>query len=79
MLRAARIGGSAVAAIIAADEVLIERFLNQEIAFTEIAVGLQCILDQWSQTIRPDEANVNLETLAKVDAWSRDQARQLAF
>jgi len=79
VLRAARIGGSAVAAINAADEVLIERFLNQEIAFTEIAVGLQCILDQWSQTIRPDEANVNLETLAKVDAWSRDQARQLAF
>jgi len=77
VLHAAKLGGSAVAAINATDEVLISRFLNQEIAFTEIAAGLQHILEQWNCEIRPDEATIDLQILAKVDAWSRDQARQL--
>jgi len=79
VLRAARLGGSAVAAINAADEILIARFLNQEILFTEIAMGLQYVLEQWSQTIQPNEAKIDLNSLSKVDAWSRDQARRLVF
>jgi len=79
VLRAAKLGGSALAAINAADEILISRFLNRTISFPDIALGLQKILDQWSQTIRPDEAKIDLKTLVKTDAWSRDQARQLAF
>ena len=79
VLRAARLGGSAVAAINAADEVLISRFLNREIAFTEIAEGLQRTLDQWNCVIRPSERGIDLESLSKVDAWSRDHARRLAF
>ncbi len=79
VLRAAKLGGSAVAAINAADEILISRFLNREISFPKIAAGLQCILDQWSQLIRPNEMMIDLETLSKVDAWSRDQTRQLAI
>ena len=77
VLRAARLGGSALAAINAADEILISCFLNREVSFPDIAAGLQRILDRWSQVIRPDEAEVDLKTLARVDAWSRDQARQL--
>jgi len=77
VLRAARLGGSALAAINAADEILISCFLNREVSFPDIAAGLQRILDRWSREIRPDEAEVDLKTLARVDAWSRDQARQL--
>ncbi len=79
MLRAAKLGGSAIAAINAADETLISRFLNREISFPKIADGLQCILDQWSQVIRPDEMMIDLETLSRVDAWSREWARQLTI
>ena len=79
VLHAAKQGGSALAAINAADEILITRFLDREISFPDIAAGLRCILDQWSQAIRPDEAKIDLKTLVKVDAWSRDQARQLVF
>jgi len=79
VLSAAKLGGSAVAAINAADEVLISRFLNREIAFPGISEGLQRILDQWSRVIRPGEEMVDLQILAKVDAWSRDQARQLVL
>ena len=53
VLSAAKLGGSAVAAINAADEILISRFLNREIAFPGISEGLQRVLDQWSQVIRP--------------------------
>jgi 1-deoxy-D-xylulose-5-phosphate reductoisomerase len=79
VLQAAQAGGSAMAAMNAADEVLITRFLNGEIAFTQIAAGLQHILDQWSQVILPDETTIDLETLFKVDAWSRTQAQSIAF
>jgi 1-deoxy-D-xylulose-5-phosphate reductoisomerase len=79
VLRAAKQGGGAVAAINAADEVLISRFLNREIAFPAISEGLRRILDQWNEAIRPGEAMIDLECLSRVDAWSRDQAQELAF
>jgi 1-deoxy-D-xylulose-5-phosphate reductoisomerase len=79
VLHAAKLGGSAVGAINAADEVLVARFLNGEIAFTAIAAGLQRILDRWNQEIRPSEATVDLDALSRVDAWARAQAQRLAL
>lgn len=79
MLDAARLGGSALAAMNAADEVLIARFLGAQIRFTEIAVGLQRTLDSWSQQIHPNEGSVTLSVLSDVDAWARTQANQMMF
>ena len=79
ILHAAKAGGSAVAAMNAADEVLISRFLNREIAFTQIAAGLHVILDQWDESIRPNETMIDLTSLADVDAWARTEAQQLTF
>jgi len=72
-------GGTAPAAVNAADEVLVKRFLNGEIGFTKIAQGLQRVLDRW--TAREDVVNEKL-TLARildVDRWSREQAAGLSL
>jgi len=79
VLRAAKAGGSAMAAMNAADEILIARFLNREIAFTQIAEGLQRILDQWDRSLRPRETKIDLPVLAEVDAWARSQAQEITF
>ncbi|MBU1048745.1 1-deoxy-D-xylulose-5-phosphate reductoisomerase [Candidatus Bipolaricaulota bacterium] len=78
VLNAAKAGGSAVAAMNAADEVLISRFLNREIAFTQIAAGLQVILDRWDRLIRPHEMTIDLASLTRTDRWARAQAQQIA-
>ncbi len=78
MLRAAHAGGSALAAMNAADEVLISRFLNREIPFPQIASGLQAILDQWEALIAPHEKPIaDIDVLRSVDAWARKQAQQV--
>lgn len=77
MLQAATFGGSALAAMNAADEVLITRFLNEDIPFTSIASGLRHVLEYWGHEIAPQESTVDLQTLVRVDAWSRAQAQQL--
>jgi 1-deoxy-D-xylulose-5-phosphate reductoisomerase len=79
VLNAAKEGGSALAAMNAADEVLISRFLDRDIAFTQIAAGLQDILDQWKQSIRLSETTIDLASLADVDAWARSEAQRLTF
>jgi len=79
VLRAAQASGSAMAAMNAADEVLISQFLNREIAFTQIAAGLEHILAQWDQDIRPGETAIDLAALASVDAWARERAQRIAF
>jgi len=79
VLRAAQAGGSAMAAMNAADEVLVARFLNQEIAFTQIAMGLEHTLAQWDQDLRPGETTIDLVSLTHVDAWAREQAQHIAF
>ena len=68
-----------MAAMNAADEVLITRFLNREIAFTQIAAGLRITLDQWDQSLRPSERQIDLASLADVDAWARVQAQAITF
>ena len=79
VLQAAKAGGSAMAAMNAADEILIARFLNREIAFTQIAEGLQHILDQWDRSLRPSETKIDLPVLVEVDAWARSQAQEITF
>lgn len=78
VLQAAQAGGSAMAAMNAADEILIARFLNHEIAFTQIAKGLQGIFNQWDRSLRPSETTIDLQVLAEVDAWARSKAQGIA-
>lgn len=79
VLNAAKQGGTALAAINAADEILIERFLSGDILFTEIAMGLEQALTLWSERIKPREGELSLEALSEVDAWARSQTQQMVF
>jgi 1-deoxy-D-xylulose-5-phosphate reductoisomerase len=76
---AAQYGGTAPAAINAADEVLIERFLEGEISFTGIAQGLKEVLSHWvseaSPGVRPVSQKLTLGDLRAADAWARRVAR----
>lgn len=68
ILEGVEAGGAALAALNAADEVLISRFLNAEISFTCIASGLQKILDQYTP------ASLSLEAISSTDQWAREAA-----
>jgi len=72
VLSAARAGGSAPAAVNAADEVLVARFLRGEIPFTGIASGLSAVLDRWRSETRDEP--ISLDVLLEVDHWARDTA-----
>ncbi|MCX6095624.1 MAG: 1-deoxy-D-xylulose-5-phosphate reductoisomerase [Candidatus Bipolaricaulota bacterium] len=75
VLAAARRAGTAPAAINAADEVLVERFLRREIPFTGIARGLEAILARWDD--REPSEPVTLPRLLATDAWARRAAAEL--
>jgi 1-deoxy-D-xylulose-5-phosphate reductoisomerase len=62
-----RIGGTMPAALNAADEVLVERFLRGEIAFTDISRGLQKVLEHHQVVSNP-----NLEEILAADRWGRE-------
>jgi len=81
VISAAREGGSALAAINAADEVLAYRFIDGEVRFTEIASGLQAILERWRNEKRHESGDraPELTRILEVDRWARDVARDLAF
>jgi 1-deoxy-D-xylulose-5-phosphate reductoisomerase len=81
VIEAAMEGGSALAAMNGADEVLIYRFLDGDIRFTDIAGGLASVLDAWRSERKgnPGEADLTLEHLLVVDAWARETAAQLSF
>jgi len=81
VLAAAREGGSALAAMNAADEVLVERFLDRGIRFTGIADGLRAVLQRWRTEVRgdPAEASLHRERLWAVDGWAREVARGLVL
>ena len=70
-------GGTAPAAVNAADEVLVSRFLRGETGYMEIAEGLQEILDRW--TAREDTVNeeLTLRRILDIDRWAREQAAAL--
>ena len=74
VLEAGRLGGSAPAAINAADEVLVERFLHGEIAFPKIGAGLAQVLEEHCRELIPEP---DLEELMAVDRWARARAREL--
>lgn len=61
--------GTAGAALNAANEVAVERFLNREIGFLEIPRACRAVLDH-----HPFDPSPSLETLRRVDAWCRQEA-----
>ena len=77
VMEAARRGGTAPAAINAADEVLVERFLGGEIPFLGIARGLETVLE-FMQERRRDRTPTLPELLA-ADVRARETARRLAL
>ena len=72
VLAAAKAGGTATAAINAADEVLVKRFLAGEIPFTAIAQGLNSTLEGWE-----NDAPLTLAGIRAADAWGRAFAEGL--
>jgi 1-deoxy-D-xylulose-5-phosphate reductoisomerase len=68
--RALRTGGTATAALNAANEVAVDAFLNNEIAYQEIPQIIESVLDAHS----PEEAT-DIETVMKADNWAREEAR----
>ncbi len=71
--RALRAGGTAPAALNAANEVAVEAFLNRRIAFQEIPQIIESVLD-----VHEPRAASNLETVMMVDAWAREEAKALS-
>jgi 1-deoxy-D-xylulose-5-phosphate reductoisomerase len=68
--RALRAGGTAPAALNAANEVAVEAFLNNRIAYQEIPLIIESVLDAHS----PLEA-ADLDTVLKADSWAREEAK----
>jgi 1-deoxy-D-xylulose-5-phosphate reductoisomerase len=68
--RALRAGGTAPAALNAANEVAVEAFLNNRIAYQEIPQIIESVLDAHS----PQDAS-ELEPVLSADAWAREEAR----
>ena len=77
VLSAAACGGTAPAAVNAADEVLVAHFLAEEISFPGIATGLEQVLDRWEQDRMPNDGDLSLDRLLAVDAWARAVASSL--
>ncbi len=72
VITAGKIGNTAPAAINAADEVLVERFLKHDIPFTGIADGLAEIIRQHCVIEKP-----TVDDLLAADAWAREAAAKL--
>jgi 1-deoxy-D-xylulose-5-phosphate reductoisomerase len=66
-------GGTAPAVLNAANEVAVEAFLNNAIAFHEIAQIIESVLDAH----QPKPAS-DLEMVLRADAWAREEARLLS-
>lgn len=77
VLAAAREGGTAPAAINAADEVLVARFLHGEIGFHDIAAGLAETLDRWRLERRPAADALDCVSVLAADRWARAVAADL--
>lgn len=76
VLQAAKEGGSALAAMNAADEVLIYRFLDGCLPFNGIADGLSTVLARWRVEQRRLDGNLpSLSRLLDVDRWAREAAQ----
>jgi len=71
--RALMEGGTAPAVLNAADEMLVEAFLQERIPFPGIGEGLERVLD-----LRPPAAADNLEAVREADQWARIEAARIA-
>ena len=72
-------GGSAPAAVNAADEVLVKRFLRGEIGFTKIAHGLRLIFDRWEERDDTQSEKMSLARIMDIDRWAREQASAMSL
>jgi 1-deoxy-D-xylulose-5-phosphate reductoisomerase len=71
--RALRAGGTVPAVLNAANEVLVQAFLDDEIAYLDIAAVAAAVVDRHDTV-----ANPSLEQLLAADRWARKEARALA-
>ena len=67
-VRASKAGGSYPVAMNAANEVLVQAFLDKKIGFTDIAEGIQRVLDEHDPVADPD-----LDTVVQIDKEVRAQ------
>jgi len=77
VLAAAHEGGSAPAAINAADEVLVARFLRNDVAFDDIARGITATLDAWKSWPGRSIQLRDLDDVVAADRWAREFAQKL--
>ncbi len=70
--RALQEGGTAPSVLNAADEIVVEAFLQGRIRFPQIAVCLERVLDA-----RPADPADSLEAVLEADAWARAQAARV--
>jgi len=71
--RAIRRGGTAPAALNAANEVAVEAFLHDGVAFHEISEIIEAVLNS-----HPQHEASSLDSILKADAWAREEACRLA-
>jgi len=69
--KAIQMGGTAAAVLNAADEVVIEAFLNRKISFSVIPQVIGATLDE--HDVQPADS---LESIMKADSWARQEARR---
>ena len=70
--KALRTGGTAPAVLNAADEIVVDAFLNEQIPFHSIPEIIEAVLDLHS----PEQA-CSLDVILQADAWAREEARKL--
>jgi 1-deoxy-D-xylulose-5-phosphate reductoisomerase len=69
-MEAGRLGGTYPAAMAAADEVAVERFLGGEIGFLDIPLVVEAVMEKHRPTADPE-----LEAILEADARARAEAR----
>ncbi len=79
VLASAREGGSAPAAINAADEILVGRFLRGDIAFESVSGGLAATLESWRTEFGDGGRPLRLPAVLSADRWARAFADELAI
>ncbi len=79
VLGAAREGGTAPAAVNAADEVLVARFLRGDIAFESVAAGLAATLERWRTEFGDSARALGLPDVLTADRWGRAFADRLSI
>ena len=69
--RALRVGGTMPAVLNAANEIAVERFLAEDLAYREIPLLVSAVMDAHEQAPAS-----NLDVLLAADGWARDAARR---